>query len=90
MLMSNSTFKKSFIESSIRLARLYGFQGLDIWWISPDIISLDMINIGVLLQEWRAAIVSEARNSNKSQLILTAMAYFSLNLGSGSYLMGSF
>ncbi|TXG66380.1 hypothetical protein EZV62_007655 [Acer yangbiense] len=90
MLMSNSTFRKSFIESSIRLARLYGFQGLDIWWISSDIISLDMINIIVLLQEWRAAIVSEARNSNKSQLILTAMANSSPNLGSGSYPIGSF
>ncbi|KAJ0031438.1 hypothetical protein Pint_14525 [Pistacia integerrima] len=36
-----------------------------------------MFNMGVLFQEWRAAIDLEARSSNNSQLILTAKVRYS-------------
>ncbi|KAJ0030083.1 hypothetical protein Pint_14767 [Pistacia integerrima] len=40
--------------------------------------------MGILLQEWRAAISSEARNSSKSELILTARVLYSPSY-SGKY-----
>ncbi|XP_031285220.1 class V chitinase-like [Pistacia vera] len=41
--------------------------------------------MGILLQEWRAAIDSEARNSNNSKLILTAQIPYSPSVSSTSY-----
>lgn len=53
------------------MARLYGFQGLDLWHSHAN-TSNEMLNMGILFREWRAAAVQEARNSRQSQLILTA------------------
>ncbi|KAF5749541.1 wall-associated receptor kinase-like 5 isoform X1 [Tripterygium wilfordii] len=75
--------RKSFIDSSIRLARLYGFQGIDLFWLWPN--STDLSRIGDLLDEWRAAISSESRNSNQSELELTMGIRYSPNLQSVSY-----
>ncbi|XVE71098.1 hypothetical protein DITRI_Ditri10aG0123200 [Diplodiscus trichospermus] len=50
-------------------ARRYGFDGIDLFWVWPN--STDLSNIGGLLEEWRAAINSEARKPSESQLILT-------------------
>ncbi|KAJ0045357.1 hypothetical protein Pint_05397 [Pistacia integerrima] len=50
-MVSNSSYRKSFIDSSIRIARRYGFQGLDFAWQYPN-TSSDMFNMGVLFQEF--------------------------------------
>ncbi|WMV36314.1 hypothetical protein MTR67_029699 [Solanum verrucosum] len=63
--------RKSFIDSSIKLARQLGFHGLDLSWIFPESAS-DMMNLGILLNEWRIAINTEARNSSKVDLLFTA------------------
>ncbi|PON35168.1 Phosphorylase kinase, gamma catalytic subunit [Parasponia andersonii] len=70
-MVSNLSHRKSFIDSSIRLARLNGFQGLDLCWVSAN-TSSDMTNMGILFKEWRNAASSEANNSGKAELILTA------------------
>ncbi|KAH9660260.1 Receptor-like serine/threonine-protein kinase [Citrus sinensis] len=71
-MSASSSSRKSFIDSSIKIARLYGFQGLDLSWNSAN-TSRDKYNIGILFKEWRAAVDLEARNnSSQSQLILTA------------------
>ena len=78
-MVRNSSHRKSFIDSSIRIARLYGFQGLDFAWTSPN-TSTDMLNMGTLLGEWRAAATQlEAKSSSRqqSQLILTARFHYS-------------
>ncbi|KAL5774882.1 hypothetical protein ACOSP7_012439 [Xanthoceras sorbifolium] len=83
-MVSNSSYRKSFIDSSIRSARLYGFQGLDLCWVSAN-TSADMSNMGVLFEEWRVAIDLEARNSSQSRLILTAAVQYSPSLDSASF-----
>ncbi|XP_017982562.1 PREDICTED: cysteine-rich receptor-like protein kinase 4 [Theobroma cacao] len=75
-MVSNSSNRKSFIDSSIKMARLYGFQGLDFSWVSAN-TSSDMSNIATLFDEWRSAIDSETRNTSQSQLILTAAVPYS-------------
>ncbi|KAM1731811.1 hypothetical protein ACFX11_017648 [Malus domestica] len=75
-MLENSSNRKSFIDSSIEVARRYGFQGIDLLWPWLNTAS-DMINMEKLLDEWRAAVTSEARNSGLSRLILTmAVRYF--------------
>lgn len=69
-MVSDSSHRKSFIESSMKTARRYGFQGIDLFWLWPN--GTDLNNMGKLLDEWRAAITSEARNSSEPELILTA------------------
>ncbi|KAF7154445.1 hypothetical protein RHSIM_Rhsim01G0041900 [Rhododendron simsii] len=73
-MVSQSEFRKSFIESSIKTARSYGFDGLDLCW--PYLISTfntrsEMANVATLFDEWQLAIESESANSSGSQLILT-------------------
>lgn len=47
LMVSSGSFRKSFIDSTIRIARFYGFQGLDLCWVSAN-TSSDMTNMGVL------------------------------------------
>ncbi|KAJ8773495.1 hypothetical protein K2173_005741 [Erythroxylum novogranatense] len=77
-MLLNSSYRKAFIESSIRTARLYGFQRIDLFWLWPN--STYLFSIRVLLDEWRAAVVSEPRNSTMSQLILTMGVCYSPSL----------
>ncbi|KAL0013580.1 hypothetical protein SO802_000649 [Lithocarpus litseifolius] len=83
-MVSKASYRKSFIDSSIKIARLYGFQGLDFGWDSAN-TSSDMTNMGLLFQDWRAAVNSEAKNSSKKDLILTAAVHFSPDLNSVSF-----
>ncbi|KAL5560726.1 hypothetical protein UlMin_036937 [Ulmus minor] len=69
-LLNLSSYRKSFIDSSIKIARLYGFQGLEFLWV-PSMTNSRMTNTGKLFQEWRAAINEEAKNSSQDKLILT-------------------
>ncbi|KAB2618817.1 cysteine-rich receptor-like protein kinase 4 [Pyrus ussuriensis x Pyrus communis] len=62
--------RKSFIESSIEVARRYGFQGIDLLWPWLNTAS-GTITMEKLLDEWRAAVTSEARNSGLPRLKLT-------------------
>ena len=77
-MVSTASYRKSFIDSSIKIARLYGFQGLDFSWVSANTNS-DMTNMGLLFQDWRAAVNSEAKNSSQKELILTAAVPYSPN-----------
>ncbi|KAK4712785.1 hypothetical protein R3W88_018692 [Solanum pinnatisectum] len=63
--------RKSFIDSSIKLARQLGFHGLDLSWIFPESAS-DMANLGILLNEWRITINTEAKNFGEAPLLFTA------------------
>ncbi|KAJ0031568.1 hypothetical protein Pint_14639 [Pistacia integerrima] len=84
-MAANSSYRKYFIDSSMKIARLYGFGGLDLAWI-PGLSSSDMTNMGTLFQNWRTAIESEPRNSSQPQLILTARVdYTPKGIRPGSY-----
>ncbi|GMN68314.1 hypothetical protein TIFTF001_037374 [Ficus carica] len=78
-MVSNSSHRKSFIDSSIELARLYGFQGLDLCWVSAN-TSSNMANMGTLFKEWRAA-----ANSSQPELILTAAVRYSPDVEDASF-----
>ncbi|CAJ1944774.1 unnamed protein product [Sphenostylis stenocarpa] len=84
-MLSKASSRKPFIQSSITMARLYGFQGLDLSW-STIKTSSDADNLGQLFQEWRVAAESDAlANSSLPQLILTAAVQASPDLNNGSY-----
>ncbi|KAI3443986.1 hypothetical protein Pfo_000651 [Paulownia fortunei] len=83
-MATQSASRKSFIDSSIKLARSYGFSGLDMDWEYPQTTS-DMANLGSLLAEWRQAVVAEAKSSGKAALLLTAAFYYSSSLNGLNY-----
>ncbi|KAB5514533.1 hypothetical protein DKX38_028439 [Salix brachista] len=83
-MAGNSTYRKSFIDDSIKTARHYGFQGLDFSWLSAN-TSDNMANMGTLFEDWRAAIALETRNSSLSELILTAAVQWSPTLDDVSF-----
>lgn len=84
-MLNDSSYRKSFIDSSINLARDYGFQGLDFFWQFPNASSGEMSSLGMLFQEWRVAAELEAQKSNQSRLILTSRVGFSPQTASGTY-----
>ncbi|KAI4380502.1 hypothetical protein MLD38_006685 [Melastoma candidum] len=75
-MASQTSSRQSFIDSSISLARSYGFDGLDLDWEYPE-SDTAMSNLALLLNEWRAAITAEAQSSGKDPLLLTAAVYYS-------------
>jgi GH18 family chitinase len=84
LMVGNATYRKSFIGSSMKIARLYGFRGLDFNWVSAN-TSSDMTNMGLLFQEWRAAVNSEEKNSSQTELILTAAVPYSPDANIASF-----
>ncbi|XP_042491510.1 class V chitinase-like [Macadamia integrifolia] len=72
-MASQASSRKTFIDSSISIARSYGFQGLDLDWETPQ-NDLEMSNLGLLLDEWRIAVNNE---SSDSPLLLTAAVFYS-------------
>ncbi|KAJ6857405.1 hypothetical protein NC651_038951 [Populus alba x Populus x berolinensis] len=85
-MINQSSYRKSFIDSSIYTARLYGFDGLDIWVgsVGPS-MSINVTNVGILFDEWRDAIASDSRKSGKSQLLLVMSATYSPAQHSATY-----
>ncbi|KAM5548141.1 cysteine-rich receptor-like protein kinase 7 [Rosa sericea] len=73
-LLNQSSHRRSFIESSIMTARFYEFEGLDLTGAVPR-TSIHTTSLGTFLNEWRAAVDSEARKSGKSGLLLTMALY---------------
>ncbi|KAF7154467.1 hypothetical protein RHSIM_Rhsim01G0039400 [Rhododendron simsii] len=65
-----------FIESSIRTARLYGFQGLNLCCVKPDTSITKMENMGILFDDWRTAINRESKDSTRSPLVLTMAGHY--------------
>lgn len=78
-MLNQSSRRRSFIDSSIATARLYEFDGLDLCGAEPR-NSVHTSYLGKLLDEWRAAVDSEARNSGKSGLILIMALYHSMQV----------
>ncbi|XP_021741439.1 ephrin type-B receptor 3-like [Chenopodium quinoa] len=66
-MISNSSSRKSFINSSIQTALSYGFNGLDICCFLPNTTS-DSINMAKLFNEWRSAVDS---SPHEKRLILS-------------------
>ncbi|XP_059635437.1 cysteine-rich receptor-like protein kinase 19 [Cornus florida] len=83
-VLSQSSQRRSFIESSIRTARLHEFQGLDLLGVDPR-TTKNMTGVGTLLDEWRTAINSESKKSSRSQLVLTMEGYYLPEVDSMSY-----
>ncbi|KAI6682412.1 hypothetical protein NL676_036293 [Syzygium grande] len=75
-IASQPSSRKTFIDSSIALARSNGFHGLDLHWEYPD-TDAKMANLGLLLQEWRTAVAAEAASSGNNALLLSAAVYYS-------------
>ncbi|KAF5469559.1 hypothetical protein F2P56_013624 [Juglans regia] len=75
-MASQASTRKSFIDSSIQLARNNNFSGLDLDWEYPS-TTTDMTNLGLLLNEWRAAVVNESNTTGKETLILAAAFFYS-------------
>jgi chitinase len=70
-MASQASSRKSFIDSSIQLARGNNFNGLDLDWEYPS-SDTDKTNFGLLITEWRAAVAQEASSSGNPALLLSA------------------
>ncbi|XP_054807306.1 class V chitinase-like [Prosopis cineraria] len=70
-MASSASSRKSFIDSSIKLARDNNFHGLDLDWEYPS-SDTDKTNFGSLITEWRSAISSESQSSGNPALLLSA------------------
>ena len=70
-MASQASSRKSFIDSSIQLARNNNFNGLDLDWEYPS-SDTDKTNFGLLITEWRAAVAQESSSSGKPTLLLSA------------------
>ncbi|GMY35665.1 class V chitinase-like [Fagus crenata] len=83
-MASQASPRKSFIDSSITLARSNNFNGLDLDWEYPS-TATEFTNLGLLLNEWRAAVASESTSSGNAPLLLVAAFFYSSNYYSLNY-----
>ncbi|XP_062079732.1 class V chitinase CHIT5b-like [Humulus lupulus] len=77
LMASKASSRKAFIQSSIEVARKFGFDGVDLDWESPE-SPKEMMDFGLLLKEWRWAVNEEAQLTSRPPLLLTAAVYFSV------------
>ncbi|TKY58093.1 Acidic mammalian chitinase [Spatholobus suberectus] len=75
LMASTKHSREVFINSTIHVARQYGFNGLDLDWEFPE-DERDMSNLGALFQEWHQALVVEAQIHRKPRLLLTSAVYY--------------
>lgn len=66
-----------FINLSIKVARKFSFNGLDLDWEFPT-NKVDMSNLVLLFKEWQKALVNEAKSSGKPRFLLTSAVYYAL------------
>ncbi|KAM3220983.1 class V chitinase-like [Capsicum annuum] len=83
-MTSQFSRRKSFITTSIRTARQYGFQGLELNGVNPN-TAANMTNMRTFIEEWRTAINSESKSSGTKRLILIMGAHYSPMLESMIY-----
>ncbi|GJX86488.1 acidic mammalian chitinase-like protein [Tanacetum coccineum] len=87
-MASQENSRATFINSTIKIARDYNFNGIDLDWEFPT-NSSDMWYLGLLFKEWRQALEFEANVTRKPRLILTSTVYYapiiSFNGGPRSY-----
>lgn len=74
-MVSTEETRKIFIESTIEVARKYGFDGIDFDWEFPE-NDRDMSNLGLLYKQWRIALNHEAIIGGKPRLLLTSAVYY--------------
>ncbi|KAK1434749.1 hypothetical protein QVD17_00499 [Tagetes erecta] len=74
MALSHDT-RKSFILSTIEVARKFDFDGIDLDWEFPQ-TPMDMVNFRHLLHEWRLTVKKEAKSTGRPQLLLSAATYY--------------
>ncbi|MCL7034727.1 hypothetical protein MKW94_017316 [Papaver nudicaule] len=73
------TYRKSFIQSTIEVAREYGFDGVNLGWEFPN-GELGMKNLVSILSELREAVEQEALDTGKAKLGISASVYFTPDL----------
>ncbi|XP_031382051.1 class V chitinase-like isoform X3 [Punica granatum] len=73
-MVGNSSSRQFFINSSIKAARSYGFNGLDLFGFVPS-ETTNMTNFGTFLDELREGTDSESKTSRKTRLLLTMAGY---------------
>ncbi|KAL8216323.1 hypothetical protein R6Q57_023160 [Mikania cordata] len=78
-MASQAYSRASFINSTIKVARNYNFNGVDLDWEFPSNES-DMLNLGLLFKEWREALEYEAHIAKRARLILTSAVYYASNI----------
>ncbi|KAL8255333.1 hypothetical protein R6Q59_033554 [Mikania micrantha] len=74
-MASNPNSRRSFISSTIQVARQFNFDGVDFDWEHPA-NQTDMNNLGILLAEWREAVNQEARSTRNPALLLSAATIY--------------
>ncbi|KAG8367546.1 hypothetical protein BUALT_Bualt16G0083100 [Buddleja alternifolia] len=82
-LASDSWSRSNFIHSSIEVARNFGFDGVDLDWEYPQ-NPQDMVNLAVLLKEWRVEVEKEAAATGRPPLLLSAAVYYSADMWDSS------
>ncbi|XP_031280329.1 class V chitinase CHIT5a-like [Pistacia vera] len=75
-MVNKSENRAIFIESTVQVARKYGFDGLDFSWVFPA-TKEDMSNLALLFKEWREYAENVSKYSAKPRLLLSAAVYFS-------------
>ncbi|KVI04266.1 Chitinase II [Cynara cardunculus var. scolymus] len=83
-MAENPVYRKSFIDSSIKMARNYGFEGLDLSVSTLLSTKGNMTSLGTLFDEFRAAVDTELTHG-RTKLILTMWGHYSPGLDSVSY-----
>nr|XP_028948224.1 class V chitinase CHIT5a-like [Malus domestica] len=74
-MASTQATREVFINSTIQVARKYGFYGVDLVWVFPK-DAAEMSNLALLYKEWRKALNNEPRVTGKPRLLLTSAVYY--------------